>query len=198
MKKIFSLSILALSFAVVSCSEEEDDAPTGPNYQTLNVYSTRLLGGGNNPSLGSFYSTREDSVYFTSRATEKQSFIDLIYYFGSQSGDSAVIAAPSDIVFNNPNDQNPHVAVKTWTTKNDTRFRVLDISSTEFAAMLNDSLLQAELDSGTTLTKATKLSIGDIVGFKTIQGKLGAFEVKGIENGTAITRSITLDVKVQP
>lgn len=200
MKKYFK-SVLALSFSIVlfsSCSEEETiPAPTGPSYKNLLSYEAKLLGGQTNSSLGSFYSVSQDSIYFTSKADSNQSKIDFIYYFGLGSGDSSVIASPKDIVFNNTPDQNPHPVVKNWTVKNNTTFLKLNISPTVFAALRNDSLFQADLDSNVVATKITKLKIGDVIGFKTQLGKFGAYHVRAINNATALSRSITVDVKVQ-
>lgn len=188
------------SIVLVSCTDEDDEKlPTGPTYTTLASYDVRLLGGQTNSSLGSFYSTTEDSIYFTSTAglTNNQVKIDFIYYFGSQTGDSSVIASPKDAVFNNPDDQNPHKTVKTWTVKNNTLFLKLGIDAATFTNMRNDSLLINELDSNVTATKITKLKVGDVVGFKTSTGKLGAYLVRAINNVDALSRAITVDVKVQ-
>lgn len=198
-KSIYTLLILSLGLITLnSCTKEEDNTKnTGPTYTTLAVYDVRLLGGQTNASLGSFYSTSEDSIYFTSAAGLNQSKIDFIYYFGSQTGDSSVIASPNDAVFNNPDDQNPHKSVKTWTVKNNTTFLKLSISESAFVNMVNDSILVNDLDSNVTATKITKLKIGDVVGFKTATGKLGAYRVRAINNVDAVSRAITVDVKVQ-
>ncbi len=198
-KSIYSLLVLFTGLITLnSCTKEEEDTKnTGPNYTTLAVYDVRLLGGQTNSTLGSFYSSSEDSIYFTAGAGLNQSKIDFIYYFGSQTNDSSVIASPIDPVFNNPDDQNPHKSVKTWTVKNNTMFLKLAVSESAFTNMVNDSLLINELDSNVTATKITKLKIGDVVGFKTATGKLGAYRVRAINNVDAISRAITIDVKVQ-
>lgn len=198
-KSFYSLLIMSLGIITLSsCTKEEDDTKiSGPTYKSLAVYDVRLLGGQTNASLGSFYSTSEDSIYFTSAAGLNQSKIDFIYYFGSQTGDSSVIASPNDAVFNNPDDQNPHKSVKTWTVKNNTTFLKLSITESVFTNMVNDSILVNDLDSNVTSTKITKLKIGDVVGFKTATGKLGAYRVRAINNIDAISRAITVDVKVQ-
>lgn len=193
---ILALGIISISLS--ACSEEETTpTPTEPTYKNLKTYEARLLGGQTNNSLGSFYSTSEDSIYFTNSADSNQSKIDLIYYFGLNSGDSSVIASPKDAVFNNTNDQNPHVKVKTWTVKNNTTFLKLGLSPSAFMALKNDSLFKSDLDSNVVATKITKLKIGDVVGFKTQAGKYGAYHVKAINNTTALTRSITIDIKIQ-
>lgn len=200
MKRYFKpfLLLTLTSLCFVACTKEEDDkTPTGPNYTTLASYQVNLLGGQTNNTLGSFYSTTEDSIYFTTAAGLNQPKIDLIYYFGSQTGDSSVIAAPIDIVFNKPDDQNPHKTVKAWTVKNNTNFLKLNISPATFMALNNDSLLINDLDSNVTETKVIKLKVGDVVGFKTASGKLGVYHVRDINNTDALSRAITIDVKVQ-
>lgn len=191
------LSLVALSSMLMACSEEETPQPTGPTYKELVSFQANLLGGQTNATLGSFYSVSEDSIYFTARANDKQSFIDLIYYFGSQTGDSSVIASPSDPVFNNVQDQNPHFSVKSWTVKNNTTFLATDLSAAEFIELSNDSLLTADMSGTLTATKAAKLQVGDVVGFKMANGRLGIFHVTDINNTNALTRAITIDVKVQ-
>lgn len=193
------LTLIGVTAILMSaCSEtDETPTPTGPVYKDLVSFEANLLGGQTNSNLGSFYSVSEDSIYLTSRANVKQEFIDLIYYFGSQTGDSSVIAAPSDVVFNNVQDQNPHFAVKSWTERNDTKFLKLNLSQSQFIALNNDSLLSADLSGSLTLTKATKLKVGDVYGFKLDAGRLGLFYVKAIDNTNALTRAITIDIKVQ-
>jgi hypothetical protein len=194
------LFLAITSTVLVSCTKEDDDStPKGPSYNAITSYEVNLLGGQTNASIGSFYSTTEDSIYFTNTAglTVNQPKIDLIYYFGSQTGDSSVIAGPKDAVFNNPDDQNPHKTVKAWTVKNNTTFLKLNISPATFMSLSNDSLFVNDLDSNVTATKITKLNVGDIIGFKTQAGKLGAYHVRSINNTDAISRAITIDVKVQ-
>lgn len=191
------MSLLAISSFLMACSEDETPQPTGPTYKELVSYQANLLGGQTNSTLGSFYSVSEDSIYFTARANEKQSFVDLIYYFGSQTGDSSVIASPSDPVFNNVQDQNPHFSVKSWTVRNNTTFLTSDLTPADFIALTNDSLLVANMSGTLTATKATKLKVGDVVGFKLENGRLGVFHVAEINNTNALTRAITIDIKVQ-
>lgn len=199
MKNLFKpvLFLSISSILLISCTKEEDPKPTGPTYKNLVSYEAKIMGGQTNSTLGSFYSISEDSVYFKAGADLNPEKIDFIYYFGLNSGDSSVITAPSDPVFNLPSDQTPFTSVKSWTVKNNTNFLKLSLSTNTFAAMKNDSLLGTELDSNVVATKITKLKIGDIVGFKTAAGKLGAYQVKAINNSNALVRSITIDVKVQ-
>lgn len=191
------LSLLTITSLLMACSEEETPGPTGQTYKELVSFQANLLGGQTNATLGSFYSASEDSIYLTARANAKQEFIDLIYYFGSQTSDSSVIAGPSDPVFNNVQDQNPHFSVKSWTVKNNTTFVTTNLSAAEFIALSNDSLLSANMSGTLTATKVTKLEVGDVVGFKMANGRLGVFHVSSINNTNALTRAITIDIKLQ-
>lgn len=199
MKKYFkSLLFLSISTTLfVACSKEEDKVPTGIVYSSLASSEVIILGGQTNSSIGSFYSIAEDSIYLKANADLNPAKIDLIYYFGLNSGDSSVITGPSDAVFNLPSDQTPFPSVKSWTVKNNTTFLRLDINALEFNALINDSLFINDLDSNVTATKTTKLKVGDVVGFKMASGKFGAYCVKAINNTNALTRSITIDLKVQ-
>lgn len=199
MKKHFSLflSLYISSILLVSCSTEDDKTPSVPTYGNLVSFQANILGGQTNSTLGSFYCISEDSVYFKSGADANPGKIDLIYYFGSTSGDSSVLCAATDPVFNLPSDQTPFTSVKNWSTKNNTNFLKLSISENLFNSLSNDSLLLADLDSNVITTKVSKLTVGDIVGFKTATGRLGIYHVKAINNTNALTRSITIDLKVQ-
>jgi hypothetical protein len=201
-KSVKTLLMISLSSTLfIACTKEEDNdsTPKTITYGNLLVSEVNLLGGQTNASIGSFYSCTEDSIYFTNTAglTLNQGKIDLVYYFGSQTGDSSVIASPKDVVFTNTDDQNPHKSIKTWTTKNNTTFLKLNISPMAFMALKNDSLFLNDLDSNVTATKITKLKVGDVVGFKTQAGKFGAYHVREINNTDAISRAIVIDVKVQ-
>lgn len=199
MKKYFNqiLSLSISSILLVSCSAEDEKTPSVPTYGNLVSFEANILGGQSNNSIGSFYSISEDSVYLKSAADANPGKIDLIYYFGLSSGDSSVLCAATDPVFNLPSDQTPFTSVKNWTVKNNTNFLKLSVSENKFNSLSNDSLLLADLDSNVTATKISKLTIGDVVGFKTAAGKLGIYRVKAINNTNALTRSITIDLKVQ-
>lgn len=194
-KPILLISIVSTLF--ISCAKEEVKAPTGPVYTALISHSMNVLGAQTNLNIGSFYSTAYDSVFFRAQADTNQSKIDLIYYFASQSTDSFVIASPKNSIFNASTDQNPQVNVKTWTVKNNTTFLKLNISPSTFNNLTTDSLFQNDLDSNVVATNALDLKIGDVIGFKTATGKLGAFHVRARNFGTALTRSMTIDVKIQ-
>ncbi len=200
-KNTLLLSLMAVSVLIFSaCSEDEDEPqPSGPNYAEVNTYTARLLGGQSNSTLGSFYSTSEDSVYFTSRAAEKQEMIDFIFYFGGQSTDSSTIASPSDVVFQNPNETNPHPSVRGWIQNNATTFKATPFSASQFINTLNDSLIIQGYDSTltTSLTKTTRLKAGEVYAFKTQAGKKGLFHVSAISGDAATNRAVTINVKVQ-
>ncbi len=200
MKKYFkSILFLSLSSTLfISCSKDEEKGPTGPVYTNLVSSEVIILGGQTNSSYGSFYSISEDSVYLKANADLNPAKIDFIYCFLSNvAGDSSIITAPSDPIFNLPSDQTPFLSVKNWAVKNNTTFLQLDINSLEFNALTNDSLFINDLDSNVIATKSTKLMVGDVVGFKTASGKFGAYCVKAINNTNVQTRSITLDLKIQ-
>lgn len=186
------------STVLISCTKEEDKGPTGPVYTSLVSYEVNILGAQTNGNIGSFYSISEDSIYLKAGADSNPAKIDLIYYFGNNAeGDSSVITSPSDPVFNLPSDQTPFTSVKNWTIKNNTTFLRLNVTPNEFISLKNDSLFINDLDSNVIATKINKLQVGDVVGFKTTLGKFGAYHVKAINNTNALTRSITIDLKIQ-
>lgn len=195
-----SLTIIVASGCVLlsACSknDDKDNTPKGPVYTAVNSYEVRVLGSQTNLTTGSFYSTTEDSVYLKDRAGEKSQKVDLVYYFYGPSGDSSALAAPADPIFSSSGEQYPHPTVKTWTKRNATRFIKTGVSLTEFAAISNDSIFQAYADSSFIATKMVKLQTDDIIAFKTEAGKIGMYRVRAINLADAVSRAITIDVKI--
>ncbi len=205
MKKI-TLSFLALlSIAIVysSCSEDEKEpTPSGPQYGEVSSFGTVVLKGRNNPSslAGlSFLDASTGSTFTIDSATEVQNKVDMVYYFGSTSGDSTTIASPNATVFANPiTSDNPWEQLLAWTVKNDTKFKVItdSVTHTEVDDALNDSLI-LKYANNLTSSSITKLELDDIVVFKTATGKKGIYVVESIDGTNALSRSVTIAVKIQ-
>jgi hypothetical protein len=199
--KLFALMLLATGVTVfTACSEDDKDPePTPIPPTTYYEYEAKLLGGADNPSVGSFLTTQDSlgTVYLTAAATSNQPKIDIIFYYGGSTGNNSTLASPDDSVFSNPNSaQNPHPAVFSWVARNETRFKP---SLSDFNDITNDDQLESAVDtnSATAQTKMVQLDEGDVITFITDDNRKGIFEVDSIGGTGGSTRVIRLNVKVQ-
>lgn len=201
MKKNFKLLLLvglAVSIGFTSCSEDEETTPTPTpvTYGQINTYSAKLLGGQNNATLGSFFSTSTGTVIGSVDAgasTTLQSSVDLVYFFGTTNG--ASIGAPNDATVATAHTGS--TSLPNWTIKNATKFVATSLTPANFIASMNDSLIKT-IDTATiSATLVPQLTVGKIVAFKTAAGKYGIYHVAAIGGTTGSDREITIDVKVQ-
>lgn len=197
--KLFLLVGLVASVGLTSCSKDEETVTPGTTYGEVTTFSATLKVR-NNPTLGagtSFLATSTGTAHTVTEATANQSKIDLVLYFGSTSGDSITLAAPSDAVFANSANLNPWEQILDWTTKNATSTkRVSGVSFLTFAASANDSLISASATS-MTATKLTKLKAGEIAAFSTAAGKKGMYYISSITGTDGTDREVNVIVKVQ-
>jgi len=154
----------------------------------ISSFSAVIMGAQSNANIGSFYNVAADRVMLFSEAQNAQSTVDFVYYYGASN--LATVAAPADATV-------PQVLapVANWTTRNSTKFiKKPTLTTTDFSGATEQTLIQAW--DGTEDTKVIQLAVGNIVAFKTVNGKYGLFRVSNI-SGTDGTGSITIDVKVQ-
>ncbi len=146
------------------------------------------LGAQNNSSVGSFFSITNNSVHNFVSASSLQSLMELCYYYDS-SGDLNTLASPAANIPTSIFD------FASWTARNEARFNLLTISSTDFDNCQNDSLLIANTfvyQSGKR--KCKNLAPGNIYSFirGNIQGLIRFNEVNGTDAGT-----MKMDIKIQ-
>lgn len=164
--------------------------------------ATLTLGGQGNPSLGSFLSLSNGTIYKINDAKTNASMVDLAYFytgaqeiaFGSPS-DPAVKDAPPNGAF----------GLTGWSVYNATSFRMSNMNSTDFGNLdKNDAAgaLRQAFDGGTVNSKDTRINkvqdgvaIGKVIAFKTASGKYGVFKVVA-QNGTQ-NGDCTIDVIIQ-
>ena len=161
-------------------------------YREIDTNESIILGAQENATLGSFYSINDDNVYFQDAAfNDHQDAIDLIYYY--EAGDENVIASAganiSDDIFTGAS------GLTNWTTLNETRYYKTSISTAEFDAVANDSLLTIAFNALDAKRKAKTLNIDDVYSFLTESGKFGMFKVVAMD-GQA-TGNIEIALKVQ-
>ena len=155
----------------------------------INNYTATILGGNTNTTLGSYYATTNNTVYNTTTSVAASSLIDFIYYYGTSN--SATITAPTDVTVNGGTGNLTLAA--NLSPKNATTFATTTLTTTDFAAITNDTQIAAITTYSDT--KETQLAVGQVFAFKTAAGKKGLVNISAI-NGTA-SGSITINVKVQ-
>lgn len=165
-----------------SCKKEDPTttSQTSTNkYNDINTNEVVLMGAQYNVE-GSFYSTSEQRVYKLAEATGSefiQSKIDFAYYYGMTYGATIGSTDNADV-------KGAFSKLNTWTKRNKTVFEIFDeLKSTDFDEIKNDSIFKDSSFFVGDITKANGLMIGQIVKFKTVNGKRGVFKVKEITSG---------------
>ena len=180
-KSVFILSLTGV-FLFASCKKENPTttSQTSTNkYNEINTNEVVLMGAQYNVE-GSFYSTSEQRVYKLAEATGSefiQSKIDFAYYYGMTYGATIGSTDNSDVKGTFPK-------LNTWTKRNNTVFEIFDeLKSTDLDKIKNDSIFKDSSFFVDNNTKANGLIIGQMVKFKTVNGKRGVFKVKEITSG---------------
>jgi hypothetical protein len=153
---------------------------------TITEFTAVIMGAHENADYGSFLDAHEGMVYKVSEAKNNQDKVDIVYYYGATN--QATLAAPDDAGAAEFNVYD----LDNWTTKNATRFT--DKLTVDFAGIITSDDIDTEVGSPSA-TKANELSVDDVVGFETSDGKKGVAKIAEITTGT--TGSITIDVKIQ-
>lgn len=187
-KFTFTLTDKAGETAIKSFTITTEAAPAvgSPVTEHTNVI---ILGAQSNSTNGSYLDAHTGDVYLQSQAIPNSAAIDMIYYFGSTN--SATLAGPTDATVNGGTG-NLAMAVG-MNPQNDTKFSTTGFTATEFDAMDSDLEFPSDVSSD---TKATMLATGDVIAFKTADGKIGLIKIKTISAQTA-NSTMTIDVKIQ-
>lgn len=162
----------------------------------IESYDVVLLGS-QNATLGSFYSSSNNTVYKIADAKTNSSKVDFGYAVGASKG--AMIGAPDDdamkAIFNGATS-----GIQTWSSKNQTTFKATSLTSGQFDGISDDLMITANSpegafttgDSGNSRAKSSEITAGKVVAFKTKEGKIGLFKVTEINDD-----QVKLSVKVQ-
>ena len=159
---------------------------TGTQAGAIETYTAVL--GAQSSSNGSYYDVSTNTVYTQSGADANQAAIDFVHYYGSAN--ASTICAPSDPTVGGGSGNLTMCA--NWSTKNATLFGT--VTGVDFSAISDDTEIVAHVSDATS-TKANQLAVGDVVEFKTVDGKYGMFKVVSVDASSS--ESITIDVKVQ-
>ncbi len=165
-----------------------DEIPEIP----VSTFSARLLGAQNNANTGSFYDADENEIYLLSAARNNAAKIDFVYYYGATN--LATLAAPADVTV-----EEVLPEITSFSTRNNTTLRRTNLTASEFNAVgaLDGIQISTALETGTVPTEETRLnqlSVGDVVAFQTVEGRIGLALIDQI-SGTG-AGSMTIDVKV--
>jgi len=142
-------------------------------------YSAVLLGSYNDPSVGSFYGSSNNTVYTVNSASSNQSLIDMVFYFGATN--QYTLAAPSDGSFG-ANSNQINLGIQNWGTRNATSFKTTSLS--DFSSITKAADIAAAYSAGSNAdTKATQLAAGSIIAFQTAHAKYGLCKIVDESNG---------------
>jgi len=166
---------------------------TEPAAPDIITYEDKILGA-QASTTGSSFASADGTVYTLDQAKINSDKVDFLYFYGATN--LATLAAPDDAdaatVFTGPN------GLDTWTTKNNTRFKMTTLSSTDFDAIQSNSQLVpvATLPTLPNLSKANDLAVGDVLAFMTADTHYGLIRIDAI-NGANNAGTIEITVKVQ-
>lgn len=196
----FSFEIAALGETKLTFTITDKDGETAE--LSLNVtaqaaisnYTAVLLGGQQNATLGSFYSTADNSVMNLATARSNSQKADMVYYYGTTN--QASIVAISDAQLSAVP---TFVECATWPTVNETKFKLT--TGLDWATITSGDAIEAAA-TGLTATHVNQLAVGDIVAFETAStssnpSKKGLYKVLEINGTTGADREIKIEVKIQ-
>jgi len=158
----------------------------------IDTFNDLAVGAQGNASLGSSVDLEDGRVYSLSDARDNSARIDVVYFFTDiQNG---VIAAPND---GSLVSSSVLPSIANWESRNATKLRTTGLSSGDFNAISDGSVINEAYEGGTDTpdgTRAKFLEGGEVVAFETVGGKRGLILVGSIGEGTA--GRATLSVKV--
>ena len=184
------------SFEIIDKNNQSNSVALNITTQpVVNIYTAILMGGQNNVTVGSFWSSVDNKVMKQAEAILNQNKVDLLYFYGeiNQSTIASVDDDQAALAWDNLFDN--------WSVKNATRFRKVGEINWNAITEYDDALI-AENATNLVDSKANLLQVGDIVAFQTATtsanpSKKGLFKVMDISGTIGIDRTITLEVKIQ-
>jgi len=160
------------------------------HYGPIRSFQDVVLGAQKNTVTGSFFSFTTTLIYSLDLAFQNQSFIDLIYYFGSYD---ATLSSPNEAdapsLFPGPN------GIAYWTIKNETRYDTTSLTPQAFDLAENDSLLLAVYEPTAGKRKVKYVTQDQVISFKSQAGKIGLIKVNGLESSSK--GIVLLSIKIQ-
>jgi hypothetical protein len=162
-----------------------------PNSHFGNIrHFNATMGAQSSTLIGSFLSLNSGRFFFQDSAFAHQDSIEMLYYYDAISSDANTIASPNANV--DPSIYTGTSALVNWTVKNETRYYKTTLSSSDFNAAANDSLLLVAYNEPNAKRKAKNLTAGDIYSFKTVHNKFGLFRVEQVTGQDAGFVTVTI------
>lgn len=169
---------------------------TTPVEATVSIYTAILMGGQSNLSIGSFWSSVNNTVYKQADALLNQNKVDLVYFYGTDN--KASLAAPDEATLGTVWASG---YFGDWTIRNATRFKKTTGVNWDAITTTDDDLIN-ENATGLSLSMVNQLQVGDIVAFETAatsanSSKKGLYKVLAITGTSGADRAITIEVKIK-
>jgi hypothetical protein len=146
------------------------------------------LGDQNNTTLGNCYASSTNVALNYATAKNSSSLVDFI--FMDRSDDGKTVYNPLTL----PSEGND---VYTWSKRNDTRFRVLDMEPKDFDGIKFSSDIKLLVPRGRSMDMKTELREGKVIGFITAAGKFGIARVSKVTGTPTTSGSAKLDIKIE-
>jgi hypothetical protein len=157
----------------------------------IKTYNQKILGS-YDAATGSSFASADGIVYSLADAKTNSAKIDWMYYYGGAANLATLVApvdASASTVFSGPD------GPANWTVRNDTKLAKVTLPAGVTWDNITTDAEIIPLATGLTETKVNLLTVGQIVSFKTVTGKMGLIKIEAISGTTA--GSITYSVKVQ-
>jgi len=157
----------------------------------IKTYNQKILGS-YDAATGSSFASADGIVYSLTDAKTNSAKIDWMYYYGGAANLATLVApvdASASTVFSGPD------GPANWTVRNDTKLAKVTLPAGVTWDNITTDAEIIPLATGLTETKVNLLTVGQIVSFKTVTGKMGLIKIEVISGTTA--GSITYSVKVQ-
>ncbi len=132
--------------------------------------------GSTNDTLGSFYSTNYEQVYKIEEAADNQEKVDFIFWKDPRVKANSITSPDNDLI-----GSVNFLGIHTWTVKNETRFIITEMTAEDFNA-IEDKYLFPEFDPEAAADLASNLQAGDILFFRTQEGKHGYIRIIDLYN----------------
>jgi len=173
---------------------------TNSVFGPITTYSSVTLAAQNNSAENPFFSITTGNLYSLPDANNNQSDINIITYYGD------ILSPSTEFTLSSPGESDVatfYPSIANWSTpRNETRYKPdsLSISTAEFDAAYNDSLIITNYTSATTGKRKFKIvRAGYVIPFQvtigTSAGKRGLIKIKTIESNAS--GHIIADIKVQ-
>ncbi|MDD3877661.1 MAG: hypothetical protein PHT69_13655 [Bacteroidales bacterium] len=163
---------------------------SGGVFGNINTH-TVILGAQNNTLTGHFYSFTNEAVYTLEQAYNNQIATDICYYFHTEY--ESTLSSPNDN--DAPSIFTGTYGLSNWQIRNESRYNLTTIQSSEFDNIANDSLLIASYDIINAKRKGKNIETGQVWAFRIQSGKIGLIRVDTIVPET--TGTVGLTIKIQ-